>query len=84
MNITLVGIVAGSFTSLASIPQAVKTWRSKHTADLAIGQPVMLATGSALWLYYSTLIDDLPLQMANITPLICNLFLIYMKFRFKD
>ncbi|MGE0155968.1 MAG: SemiSWEET family sugar transporter, partial [Geobacter sp.] len=84
MNATWIGLIAGLLTSIASVPQVVKTWRSRHARDLSIWQPLLLSVGVALWLIYGMLIGDTPLILANITPLLCNLALTVMKTRFKD
>jgi len=83
MNATWIGLTAGLLTSIASVPQVVKTWRSRHARDLSIWQPLLLSVGVALWLIYGMLIGDIPLILANITPLLCNLALTVMKIRFK-
>ena len=84
MTPTLIGLVAGLLTSIASLPQVFKTWKSHHARDLSIWQPVLLSAGVALWLIYGMLISDIPLILANITPLVCNLLLTAMKIKFSD
>lgn len=83
MTPTLIGLIAGLLTSIAALPQVIKTWRSRHARDLSIWQPLLLSAGVALWLIYGMLIGDTPLILANITPLVCNLLLTAMKIRFK-
>lgn len=84
MNATWIGMIAGLLTSVASVPQVLKTMRSRHTRDLSIWQPLLLTVGVALWLIYGMLIRDIPLILANITPLLCNLALTVMKLRFRS
>ena len=79
MTPTTIGLVAGTFTSIASIPQVIKTLKTRHVRDISIWQPLLLAFGVALWMAYGFLIHDLPLILANITPLICNAILTVMK-----
>ncbi|MDK9717800.1 MAG: SemiSWEET transporter [Trichlorobacter sp.] len=83
MTPTFIGLIAGLLTSIASLPQVVKTWRSRHAHDLSIWQPLLLSFGVALWLIYGMLIGDTPLILANITPLVCNLLLTAMKIKFS-
>ena len=46
MNLTLlIGIVAGVLTTVAFIPQVVKTWRSRSSGDLSLGMFGMMVTG---------------------------------------
>lgn len=82
MNPTVIGFVAGTLTSIAAIPQVIKTLQTRHVRDISIWQPILLALGVALWMVYGILINDLPLIVANIIPLICNVFLVVMKIRF--
>jgi MtN3 and saliva related transmembrane protein len=74
--------VAGTLTSIASIPQVVKTLKTRHVRDISVWQPLFLAFGVALWMMYGILINDLPLILANITPLVCNVVLTGMKIRY--
>jgi MtN3 and saliva related transmembrane protein len=79
MNPTTLGLMSGFLTSIAAIPQVVKTIRTRHARDISIWQPLLLATGVALWMFYGILIDNLPLILANIVPLICNSMLTGLK-----
>ncbi len=82
MNPTTIGLVAGTLTSVAAIPQVLKTYKTRHVRDISILQPLLLAFGVALWMIYGILISDLPLIVANITPLICNVVLTGMKIHY--
>jgi MtN3 and saliva related transmembrane protein len=84
MSATWIGLTAGLLTSIAALPQVIKTWRSRHARDLSIWQPLLLSIGIALWLIYGMLIRNIPLILANITPLVCNLLLTAMKIRFNN
>jgi MtN3 and saliva related transmembrane protein len=84
VNATTLGLVAGTITSIASIPQLVKTLRTRHARDISIWQPLLLAIGLALWLMYGFLIRDLPLVLANIVPLICNIMLTILKIHYRN
>jgi len=81
---TAVGLVAGTLTSVAAIPQVIKTLRSRNVRDISVWQPLMLAFGVALWMMYGFLINDLPLILANIIPLVCNVALTGMKIRYGN
>jgi MtN3 and saliva related transmembrane protein len=84
VNPTTIGLIAGTLTSIASIPQVVKTLRTRHARDISIWQPLLLAIGVALWLIYGMLIGDTPLMLANIVPLICNIMLTILKLRYRN
>jgi MtN3 and saliva related transmembrane protein len=76
---TVIGTIAGVLTSIAVVPQVVRTWRTKHAKDLSIWQPLLLIAGMLLWLIYGLMIGDNPLIVANTFSLACYLFLIGMK-----
>jgi len=84
VNPTTIGLVAGTLTSIAAIPQLVKTLRTRHARDISIWQPLLLTIGLALWLMYGVLINDLPLVLANIVPLICNIMLTILKVHYRN
>jgi MtN3 and saliva related transmembrane protein len=84
VNPTTLGLIAGTLTSIASVPQLIKTLRTRHARDISIWQPLLLAIGIALWLMYGIIIHDLPLILANIIPLACNVMLTFLKLRYRD
>ncbi len=85
MNIvTSIGLIAGAITSLAAIPQVVRTYRTRHARDLSIWQPVLLVIGMLLWLIYGIFLRDLPLILANAFSILCYALLIFMKIYFKE
>jgi len=76
---TVIGTIAGLLTSIAVVPQVVRTWRTKHARDLSIWQPLLLVAGMLLWLIYGLMIGDGPLIVANTFSLACYCLLIGMK-----
>jgi MtN3 and saliva related transmembrane protein len=81
---TLLGLIAGALTSVAAIPQVVKTLRTRHARDISIWQPLLLCIGVALWIVYGILINNLPLILANIIPLGCNALLTCLKLYYRN
>jgi len=81
---TLLGMVAGTLTGIAAIPQVVKTLRTGHTRDISVWQPLLLSIGVALWIVYGMLIHNMPLILTNIIPLACNALLAGLKLYYRD
>ena len=81
---TIIGLAAGFCTTLAFLPQALKTWRTKSTKDLSLGMYLIFCTGVALWLTYGILKSDLPIIITNAVTLILALSILYFKLTFKD
>ena len=47
---TALGLLAGSLTTIAFLPQVIRTWRTRSTADISLVMFLILCTGIALWL----------------------------------
>lgn len=78
-----VGLLAATFTTLAFVPQVVKTWRTKSAADLSIGTFAMFCLGVALWLVYGVLQRDLPIILANVVTLVLALAILVQALVFR-
>ena len=63
--ITALGLVAATCTTIAFIPQAYQTIKTKNTKDLSLSTYVLLVVGIILWLTYGVLVEDLPIIAAN-------------------
>lgn len=77
-----IGLAAAFLTSIAVVPQVVRTWRTRHARDISIWQPLLLITGMMLWLIYGLMLHDLPLIAANSFSITCYLVLLVMKIVF--
>ena len=84
MNSTTIGMIAGTLTSVAAVPQLIKTLRTRHARDISVWQPLLLSFGIALWLIYGIMIHDTPLILANIIPLACNVLLTFLKLLYRN
>jgi len=80
---TVLGIVAGSLTTLAFIPQVVKIWRTRSTHDISLGMFLLFSTGLVLWLVYGVLTGSWPIIIANAVTLVLALTILYFKLRYK-
>ena len=63
--VTAIGMLAAILTTVAFVPQVIKTWRTRSTADISLGMFAILVAGVAAWLIYGLLIRDAPLVLAN-------------------
>lgn len=79
----IVGFVAATLTTLAYLPQVIKTWKSKSAADLSLGLFSILTTGVFLWLVYGIMIGNGPIIASNIITLLLTGSMLYFKLRFK-
>lgn len=78
MDITqIIGLAAGTLTTLAFLPQVWRTWRTRQTRSLSLAWLVLFSIGLALWLAYGVINRDLPVILANgITLLLCGCLLV--------
>ena len=63
--IAIIGLIAGTCTTISFLPQVIKTIKIKETKDISISMYIVLATGILLWMIYGILIKDLPVILAN-------------------
>ena len=76
--VTMLGLLAGTLTTIAFVPQVIKTWRTRSTHDISLGMFAILVAGIIAWLLYGALIGDLPLVLANaVTLLLAGTILIF-------
>jgi MtN3 and saliva related transmembrane protein len=80
----ILGLLAGSLTTIAFIPQVIKTWKSKSAKELSLGMFLFFFVGLGLWFIYGILMQDLPIIVANGLMLILAATLIFFKLTFKD
>ena len=83
-TIQLVGLVAGMLTTIAFLPQVIKTWKSRSAKGLSRGMFSLFCLGVALWLTYGFLVMDIPVIAANLLTLMLASTLLFFKLRFKD
>lgn len=83
-SITLIGLVAGFFTTISFLPQAIKTWQSKSAKDISLGMYSIMCTGVILWLIYGFMMNDLPIILTNSITLILACSILYFKLSFKN
>ncbi len=81
--VTIVGFVAGFLTTIALLPQVIKTWRTKLTRDISLPYFLVLTIGLFLWVVYGIFINDFPIIVANIISFIFSSTIVYFKLRYK-
>ena len=83
-EIQILGLAAGSCTTIAFLPQVIKTWKSGSAKDLSLGMFSFFCFGVLLWLIYGIIIKDVPVIMANLFTLVLASSLLYFKLRYND
>ncbi len=62
---TILGLIAGTCTTLSFLPQVIRTLRTRHARDLSAAWLLIFGLGTALWLTYGLLKSDIAIALAN-------------------
>lgn len=81
MEVEWIGSIAGCLTTLAFVPQVIRTWRTGSSDDLSYGMLTLFTLGVALWIVYAVGIGSPSILWANVTTLVLALSLTYLKLR---
>jgi len=81
--ITVLGLFAGTLTTIAFIPQLVKIWRSKSAKDISLNTLIIFNLGVFLWLIYGIYLQAIPIILANGLTLVFNLIIVWLKIRYE-
>lgn len=80
--LTVVGLTAAFCTTVAFVPQVVKTWRTRSTDDISLGMFLLMTLGVFLWLVYGAFLRDLPLVAANLVTFVLAVTILVFKLRY--
>jgi len=83
-SIKILGLIAGFCTTIAFLPQVIKTWKEKSAEGLSLGMFSIFCTGVTLWLIYGLMIKDLAVTLANLITLMLASMLLFFKLKFKN
>ena len=77
-----IGSLAAILTTVAFIPQAWMTWKSRRADGVSLGMYTIFTSGVALWFIYGMMIGSWPVIIASFLTLLLALFILVMKLRF--
>ncbi len=79
----LVGLLAGSLTTVAFLPQVLKTWRSRSAGDISLVMFSLFSLGVLLWIVYGFRVGALPVIVANVITLLLSMTILIFKIRYR-
>ena len=82
-SIDALGFFAGTFTTIAFLPQVIKTWNSKSAEDVSLLMFIMFILGVLLWCIYGWEIHSMPVIIANLITFLLALIIIVLKLTFE-
>ena len=81
--VAVVGFGAGTLCTLAYLPQALHSFRTKSVRDISLAMLLSLNAGLLLWVAYGFLIRSLPIILPNAVTFFLAFPLLIMKLRFS-
>ena len=76
---TILGLLAGAFTTASFLPQVVRTFRTESAADISWGWLLLFGGGVAGWLAYGLIKPDLAVAVTNAVTLLLVAALVALK-----
>ena len=73
------GYFAAILTTLAFIPQLIKTVKTKKADDVSLTTLIMFLTGVAAWIIYGIQISSRPILIANTITFLLNFLILVFK-----
>ena len=82
-DVEFFGYFAAILTTLAFLPQLIKTLKTKKADDVSLITLIMFLTGVLSWIIYGYKISSTPILIANIITFILNLLILIFKITFS-
>lgn len=79
----LLGLIAGTLTTIAFLPQLLKTWKSKSAKDVSLVMMATFCLGVFLWIVYGLAIKAMPIIVCNVVTLVLALLILILKIRYR-
>ena len=80
---TVLGLVAGTLTTLSFLPQLLKAWQSRSPHNISFGMLALFSAGLVLWIVYGVIVADVPVIMANSVTLVFVGLILVLKLRYR-
>lgn len=77
-----IGLLAGTLTTIAFVPQAWRVWSRRSARDISLATFLIFFTGTGVWLAYGLLVRDIPVIVANALTLVMASAILVGKLRF--
>ena len=82
-NVEFFGYFAAILTTLAFLPQLIKTLKTKKAEDVSLITLIMFLTGVLSWIIYGYRIASTPILLANLITFLLNLLILIFKITFS-
>jgi MtN3 and saliva related transmembrane protein len=80
---TVLGLIAGAFTTMAFVPQLHKAWISKSTKDVSLAMFSLFTLGVVLWFVYGILRNDIAVILWNGVTIVLAGIILILKLKYR-
>ena len=75
------GYAAATLTTVAFVPQAIRTLRTRDTRGISLVMYVVFTVGLCFWLAYGIVLGSWPMIFSNVVTLVLALLILGLKLR---
>ncbi|NLL15423.1 MAG: SemiSWEET transporter [Fibrobacter sp.] len=81
--VTIIGLIAGSFTTISFFPQVIRVFKTRSTRDISLWMFLLFTIGVLLWLIYGIYLKQWPVILSNLLTLISAIIILGFKLKYK-
>ncbi|MFA6142543.1 MAG: SemiSWEET transporter [Candidatus Omnitrophota bacterium] len=82
-RVNILGLIAGTLTTISFLPQAIRIYKTRHTRDLSLLMYIVFLLGVFLWLCYGLMVHSHPIIIANAVTMVIGFYIFVMKLKYK-
>ena len=84
MDEQIIGFIAGILTTVAVLPQLIKSWKTKKVMDISPFMFVLLLGGVGMWVVYGIVKNDYPIILTNGISFLLNLSMLVLMLLYQS
>jgi MtN3 and saliva related transmembrane protein len=81
ISVEIIGYIGAFMTTAAFFPQTWKVIRTRDTRSISLAMYVLFTGGICFWLVYGTMIESIPVVIANAITLVLSSMILFMKIK---
>lgn len=81
--ITILGLVAATFTTICLFPQLMRVYKTKSAKDISTVMFMIYSGGVLLWFVYGVFINNFPLILSNSVAFLQGVTILLLKAKYK-
>lgn len=81
MNLEWLGVVAATCTTLAFVPQATKTIRTRDTSGISLLMYLVFTVGIGFWFGYGIVLESWPMIVSNAITFVLSATILVLKLK---